>query len=437
MNINMFRKKDFSLLMMGKFVSLTGTQMQDFALSLYVLKITGSATLFASVIAISLIPQLILSPVAGVFADWLDRKKIIVYLDLLCGVIVGVFDFMYITNGKLSLISIYVLVILLTIVSVLYQPAVGTIIPTITDKEDLVDANGINSLISNLGNLIAPMLAGILFGIFGLFIILVINSISFITASIGELFINIPKNNKMPDKVNFKAFCKDFSEGISFIKERKLLIYIIVLAPIINFVFSPLFSTGLIYITKKIMRATDFQYGVMQMIMVAAMMLSPFLASKMAKKYTLGKILFIDVFISSTLVAATAIIPTSYFLKLFDSNILPLIIFTVIEFLICAIMTTGNIALSVMFQKIVPIPMMGRVSSVMGTCCLACIPLGQVIFGIMFDKLSAWICVLSAAAILLLTILIFRNALWNTDEDETEKEETTIPDSVEIGLVQE
>jgi len=417
MKLELFKKKDFSLLMFGKLVSLTGTQMQEFALSLYVLKITGSATLFASVIIIAMIPQLLLSPIAGVFADWLDRKKVIVYLDVASSIVVAIFGVLFIINGKLSLLGIYILVILLALISVLYQPAIGTIIPTITKKEDLVDANGINSLVMVTGNLAAPLIAGILFGLYSLFVILIMNSISFFLAAMAELFIFIPKNNKMPEKVSFKTFKGDFLEGVKFIKERKLLLYIIILAPILNFVFSPLSSTGLIYIVKKVMKVSDMQYGVSQMVLVASMIISPFLTSKLAKRLSLGKILFLDVFVSSIIIAIMAIVPSHFYMNLFKGSLIPFISMLVLCFLMAAIMTTGNIALSAMFQQIVPIPMMGRVSSVMNTCCIACIPLGQVVFGVMFDKISASICVLVAALILFITILLFKNALWIKSEE--------------------
>jgi len=249
MNWKLLGDKNFSLLMFGKLISLTGTQMQDFALSLYVLKITGSATLFASVIIVAMIPQLLLSPIAGVFSDWLDRKKTIVYLDLLSGILVGIFATIFLIRGELSLPYIYILVIVLTLTSSLYQPAIGTIIPTIIKKEDLVDANGISSLVMNIGNLLAPLLAGIFFGFYGLFLILAVNCISFLVAALGELFIQIPKVTNMPKEINFKTFSYDFMEGIKFIRGKKLLLYIIILAPILNFVFSPLSSIGITYIS--------------------------------------------------------------------------------------------------------------------------------------------------------------------------------------------
>jgi len=229
MKVNLLKQKDFSLLMLGKLVSLIGTQMQNFALSLYVLKITGSATKFASVLALTILPQVFLGPIAGVFADWFERKKIIVYLDMLSGIMIGIYAVIYKVNGGLSLGNIYFLVITMSIISLLFSPAISTIMPTIVKKDELVDANGINSFIMNLGNLVAPVIAGVLFGFYGMFTILIINSISFIASSISEMFINIPKMNKRPEKINLSSFYNDFSKGINFIKNKKIMANIIIL----------------------------------------------------------------------------------------------------------------------------------------------------------------------------------------------------------------
>lgn len=101
-NLNIYyHNNDFNLqfLMMWKFISLVGTQMQSFALSLYVYKKTDSASMFASVIVAALIPQILLSLIAEVFADWIDRKKIIVYLDILSGLVFAGFALEYFFVG--------------------------------------------------------------------------------------------------------------------------------------------------------------------------------------------------------------------------------------------------------------------------------------------------------------------------------------------------
>jgi len=415
MNFNLMKNKNLSLLMFSNFVSLTGTQMQEFALSLYVLKRTGSATLFSSVLIVALIPQIIVSPIAGVFADWIDRKKIIIYLDVISSLLVFIFALIYMLCGGLSLQAIYILVIMLALASCLYQPAMGTIIPTIIDKENLIDANGISSLIKNIGNLISPLLAGILFGFYGLLAILIINSISFLLSAVSEIFINIPKVNKMSNKINFKTFSNDFLAGIRFIKERQLLLYIIILAPILNFIFAPLFSIGITFICKKLFKISDFQYGFMQMIIMFSMIIAPFITSKYSKKFSLSKLILVDFFTCSILIGIMAITPSPLFLKLFSSNLIPYISITTMCFLVGLIITSANIALNSMFQQIVPLSMMGRVGTVMSTCCVAMMPIGLIFFGILYDSISAWLCILISSIILLSAILIFRKPLMNCD----------------------
>lgn len=416
MDFNLIKNKNFSLLLFSSFISLVGTQMQNFALSLYVLKITGSATLFASVLIAALIPQILFSPITGVLTDWLDRKRIIIYIDFLSCLIVCSFAVFCIIHKSLPLPSIYILAALLALASSLYQPAIGTVIPSIIKKDDLIDANSMNSIIKNICGLIAPLLAGVLFPLWGLLIILLINAISFFLSAISEIFIDIPKANVISDNVNINSFTTDFKKGINFIKKNRLLLYIIILAPILNFVFEPLFSTGVTYICKKLFKISDLQYGFMQMLIMSSLIAAPLITNKYTKKLQLNKLIFINFLICSVIIGIMAIIPSPLFSNLVNSNLAAYISFTIICFLLGIIITSTNIALSSMFQKIVSLSMMGIVGTVMNTCCIAAMPLGLALFGVLYDSISAWLCVLISAIILMVTILIFRKPLLNFDD---------------------
>ncbi|WP_160692370.1 MFS transporter [Clostridium sp. C2-6-12] len=421
MNFNLLKNKNFSLLMLSKALSLTGTQMQEFALSLYVLKISNSATLFSTVLIVAIIPQLLFSPVAGVLSDWMDRKGLTISLDIVSGILVLIFAIAYKSFGGLSISGIYILVIFLSLISSLYQPAIGTIIPTVVKKDDLVDANGLSSLILTIGNLIAPFIAGILFGSYGLVIILLINSSSFFFSSFAIFFIKMKKSNHMPKEINLKAFNSDFKEGLKFIKENSIILNIIILASSLNFVFSPLFSTGITFISKKLFEISDFQYGFMQMILFSSMLISPFITGKLTQKFSLGSLLFYNFFICSILIGIMSIIPSPIFLSLFNSNLIPYISITVMCFFIILLITIANIAISSMVQNLVPLAMLGRVSTVMNTCCTSIMPLGLILFGILFDSISAWICVLICFFILLSTILILKKSLLKPNNSNSIK----------------
>ena len=410
MNIKLLRKKDFALLMIAKIVSLLGTQMQDFALSLYVLKTTGSATKFASVLAVSIIPQLVIGPFAGVFIDWLDRKKIIIYLDTIDGALIAYFAFMFSAKGSLSLSSIYVLVIAISIISVMYQPAIGTVIPTIMKKDELADANAINSLIMNVGNILSPIIGGALYGLFGLSIILILNAASFIIASVVEIFINIEKTNKMPDKINVKTFFNDLGQGFKFIASKKLILSIIIIAVVVNFALSP-FSITITYVLKNVLEVSDFSLGIAETIVTVSMFLGPFITSFMAKKMKNGRIIYIALVATALVFTAAAVIPHPAFLRRFNSNFGPFVCLIAACFVISMFVSIANIALSILFQEVVPLLVMGRVSSVMNMLCLVGTPLGQMIFGVLLDKISVSICIFIPGLMMILTLLCLKKAL--------------------------
>ncbi|QSX05341.1 MFS transporter [Sedimentibacter sp. zth1] len=417
MKIVLLKDKDFLLLMLGKLVSLIGSDMQSFALSLYVLKITGSATKFASVLSITIIPKLILGPIAGVFTDWLDRKKIIVCFDFLNGVIIGIYAILFNFTGELTMTSIYFLVFILSLTSVVFQPAISTVIPSIVKKDHLIDANGINSIVMSIGSLVAPMIAGILMGMNGMLIIFWVNSISFMLSATSEVFIRIPNYNKMPNKISFKAFKRDFVEGIRYIKNTKIIVVFISIVIIVNFAFNPLFNIGIVFICKEVLKISDFQYGVMQTVLVVSMFIAPILCGYISKKISIGKIVFYNIFFICILSLFIAIISTESFRSMFCSNMVPFILILSICFVVGVILGIINISVGVVVQKNVSLDKLGRVNTVMTTGTMSIIPMGMMFFGFLYDTIPVWLCVTISAIIMFAGIITFKNTLFETEKE--------------------
>ena len=78
--------------------------------------------------------------------------------------------------------------IVLSTISTIYQPVVNTCIPVIIKKENLVRANAIIQQVSSLSNFLGPILAGLLYGFFGISGVVVFNLVSFVFSAILELF---------------------------------------------------------------------------------------------------------------------------------------------------------------------------------------------------------------------------------------------------------
>lgn len=407
MKSNLVKNKNFLLLIAGKFISVFGTQIQDFALSLYVLKITGSATKFASVLAVTILPQIILGPICGVFVDWLDRRKLMIVLDIISAAIVMYMGVIYKANGSLTMGYIYFAVIALSVVSLIYSSAAGAVVPCIVEKEELLNANSVNSAALSVPEIASPLISGLIYGIFGLFPVILINSISFLISALCEVFMHIPKVRKESTSFNLKQFKDDFKEGILFIKSKKFMLKLVICAFVINFALSPAFSVGLTYIGKKVLLLSDSTMGILFSVSSLGTIVGSILAGFIGKKVNMAKAFGYGFSLCGFLTLMIAGVLFAFYSKVLVNALTALLIIGVLftSMIIAAVVL--NIMISTLSQKIIPLEMMGRVGSVLGTVCIAAMPVGQMFIGGMFDYMPSYIPMLLSGIIIVVTGTIF------------------------------
>lgn len=422
MKFKLLKDKNFSLLMFGKITSLIGSNMQSFALSLFVLSTTGSATKFASILAVALIPGLILSPISGVIVDWFYRKNILIFLDLASGIVVSIFAVIYFITGEMSLINIYILVILLSLISTLDNPTLQTIIPTITKKEELVEANALNSLLMAIGNVISPAIAAFIYGSFGLEAVFIVNAISFYISAFSEVFLVIPRNIRSKGKLSLNKFASEFKEGINFILKKRDIVNIVSLAVILNFALGS-FSIGSAYISKIILKVSDLQYGVIDTFGVIGMILGTFIVGWFSKKYSIGKNIYISLMIASVFLSLYAIVALKPLLEIQGSIVYLYLLMLIITFGMCIFISIANTFINSGFQSIVPLDFLGRVSTVVSTGCMLANPLSSMIYGYLFDKINVSSIFLISSGIMIISMLIFKKSLLQITLEEVQVKE--------------
>ncbi|NLP45381.1 MAG: MFS transporter [Peptococcaceae bacterium] len=422
MNLKLIKQKDFSLLIFGKFVSLLGSNILQFALSLYVLAITGSAAIFASILSVSILPRLLLSPIAGVFGDWFDRKKTIVLLDFMNSILIGAFAILFAINDDLSILAICVFVILLEITEIFFGSAMSAVLPSLVKKEELIEANSFNSLVMNTGNILAPIIGAVLYSTFGMKAILIVSSISFALSAVSEIFINVPKSHKQPEKIDVKSFKTDLMEGINIIKSNRLISTMIGLGTIINFSITPLFGIGLIYIVKEILKVNDMQFGFFQAVVSASMLLAPVLCGGIIKKTSIGKLTYSSFTITAALILVMSVFTSSFILEAFGTNMVSYVGLLVVSFIIGLVVTVANIAIGTLFNQVVPLDLMGRTSTIFNLAVTVFIPVGQMIFGFLYDIIVPEAVVIISGVILMIVTAMYKKALLSYDEIELEPE---------------
>lgn len=407
MNLQLFKNnKNLTLLLLGRFVSGLGGGVQQFAFSLYVLRLTGSATYFASVLVAGMIPSLFLGPICGVFADWFDRKKIIVYLDLLSGILYGGMYLISITSpSSLTMAHIYFTVVATSIISSLFNPAINSAIPSIVEKDDLMEANSLNRLLMTITMIISPILAGALFPI-GISLILLLNSISFILSAISEAFINLKSPNKKTD-FSLCSFKSDFKTGVSFIVNHSLIRKIISLSFVANAFFAPVLTVGLMFIASEVLKVSEIQIGAMNSSLMVGSMLGALIAGAIGKKYPLYKTISAALWLMGIFVCLIGFASLPAFLGIFSSSLVPYLTIIALCIIIASATVVTNVGMATLMQREVPLEIMGRVSSVKDTASMCATPVGQLLFAFLMDTTGSFIPIIISGAVMIVGATLF------------------------------
>lgn len=407
MKTSLMKNRNFLLLIFCKFISLTGDEVQSFALSLYVLQITGSAIKFASVMAAAVIPRLIIGPICGVFADWFDRKKLMIILDIINGVVVISLVFVYKINGYLSMGYIYAAVIILAVLKKFYNSAASAVMPTIVEKENRLKANSINATNSFIPEVIGPLISGIAIGFFGIGYIILFNGISFFVSALIEVFIKIPKNNVKSVQFNFSKFKSDFVDGIRCINEKRILKKFTICCFIENLALNPVLYVGIRYIGKNVFKISDASVGTMQAVFTFGAVLGSIIPGLFKRKVDANKS-----FAVSVNLAGISVIVVSFILVLYYNRIVTNLIFvipqiTIIITIMVIFIIISNVFFTTVFQNEVPNEMLGRVGSVSGTVCDAAVPIGQIFIGALYDYTKSYVPMFLCGVIILSSGLYF------------------------------
>lgn len=259
MNSRLFQR-DFSIMILGQIISLFGNSILRFSLSLYVLDVTGSAAVFGTILAVSMIPTLVLSPFGGVLADRLPKQKIMAILDFVTAGMIVSYDVIFGSIGSLAAVAVFM--ILLTLIQAFYQPAVQASIPLLAAREHLMAANGIVMQVQALAGLLGPILAGMLYGIGGVKPILAASAVCFFLSAVMELFLRIPHDKRAPEASPVRTALLDLKEALFYlIKENTCLFKLLIIVAGINLFLSALFIIGLPYLVKIYLGMSAQAYG--------------------------------------------------------------------------------------------------------------------------------------------------------------------------------
>lgn len=347
---------------LGACVSTIGTFVQQFAQSWLVYDLTKDPFYLGLDLFLGQLPIMLFSLFGGVFADRLDRKKMLLasqYIQMVCAFVLAI---LFATHT----VAVWHILTLSFIVGVGQSfggPAYSALLPTLVGPEDLANAISMNSIQFNLARIIGPTLGGLAYTLFGATWCFALNGASYV-AVIISLFVIKVKFNAPKTQV---SVLKSMKEGIKFIKNSEGLAALVVLA-FCTTLFGFSLTGFLPVIVQKIFHRGPGTYELLLVFSGAGSICGALIVAAMERMKGQGRLAVLTLF---ALGVATAGFAFSKWLPL--SCLLIFLAGT-------AVMASVSLMLSLV-QLITADAMRGRVMSVYNLAFRAGIPLGALVLG--------------------------------------------------------
>ncbi|EEL34305.1 Permease [Bacillus cereus Rock3-28] len=395
----------------GKTVSIFGSSIYSFALGLYVLQITGSAWNFAITLILGTIPMIVMNPFAGVIADKVDKKKLVVCMDLLSG---GLLITVYIlsSNYGLNLFIIYTTTFLLTVFTTFFGIGLESAKPNIVSKERLMSINSISKIIDSVSLILGPMLGGIVFAVVDIKLFIMINGISFILSGISILFIHFKLfGHDIKEECSIREinFIKDIKEGYFYLMERESLKNTFHILISLNFFLGFAVTVPLPYIINTVLNLSSKQFGIIQGTFPVGMIIGAILVKKITNRFSYSYLLKK---LSSMLAVFMIISGIPVLFKSFEANdFVCVVTYCVVMFSFGLIIALIDIPLIYFMQKEVPDEYRGRVLSIGLSIGKMMQPIALTLSGLLLNYIPAYTLPITGGIVFLILNKAYSNKL--------------------------
>lgn len=395
-------KNNVPILFSSRFISDLGSAIFKFALSLYILDVTGSPAVYSLILTLSMLPGILISIVVGTIIDRYDKKKIIFWADIISGIcVLMLFLVLELIVDSVAILGISVVVV--SIVQSFLNLGINASLGNIVE-EDMVPK--VNSFFQGLGAIITilgPVISAFLYHLISIKWIMFIDGISYFIGAILTSLLVFKYNQKAEDEVAPNKLMEDVKAVFSYIKEAKYIKFFMVMLASLTFVYSPLTMVAIQQVMRITVKGTEFQLS----LILAALGIG----------VVVGAVLII--FAKNTndvlkkLVPLCTVLTISIGMWLIPLNMLKensnlwhiTLAFVGILFAMGVVYTLIIIPTYTYLQLEVPENMRGRIFGIATTALSIFGPLGVVIYGQLLEYFKPSVTVVFSMVIILITIV--------------------------------
>lgn len=398
----LFKVSNFVKLTIANFISRFGDSIDQIAYGWMVYTLTGSKLLMGTLFAVSAIPNIVLSPFSGVFADHFKKKKTIVICDLGRGLVVMLTAILF-GLGYLRTWHLFAFTIMNSSLETFSSPARASIMPLILNKDQFLSANALSSSVSSFAQLIGLGAAGFLIATIDISGAILIDALTFFISAILIFLMVVKGDVKSDRKLDTKTYVTDLSEGFKYIIKNKLILLTVLAAMVVNFSLAPIGVLEPVY-AKEILKSGPEVMSYLGIAMVTGIIISGILVGQFGSRFKKSLLITIGFVVLGASYTALSLPELVQFSKQ-NAILIAVGLYFIFGLAIPPInATVGTYMLENTKQEL-----LGRVSSLLTMVCLCAAPIGSALTGVIaeFTSISTIFISMGALVILVGLALLF------------------------------
>ena len=249
---NVFHNRNFRLVFLGALVSELGALLYSFAVSFYILQISGNnAFLQGLYLALCSVALLLFTPVGGVLGDRFSKAKIMYVCDFCKGgtILLATALMLLFPEKDTHIVILFALGIIGNIISGIFNPASGALFPYIVEADQLQQANSYFAMKNSLESILGVVLAGILYAALPIHTLFFIVGAAFIASGISETLIRCT-HTPPASRLTLKIALQDMGDGMKYLKTQKAILALLGAVLFINFFAAPVTGNFIPYFVR-------------------------------------------------------------------------------------------------------------------------------------------------------------------------------------------
>lgn len=407
----------------SKMIAMLGANVMAFGISLYILAMTGSAMSFATNMICSVLPRALVAPLAGYVADNFSKKRTILIAQ--AGTILTVGGLLlYTETVGMSVYAIYIATVFNTICSAFSGVTFSSAIATLVNPERLQRAMSFNQMSMSVAAIGGPVIGGMMYGFFNMDVFLMVNMVAYAIAFCLEATMDFNLYSTRGEDTKKEKMWEGLKSGFHYIKQRNVIKTIMWVALWINLFFSAI-AVGGTYIIIELLKVESTHFGFIEASGALGMLLaSLYFATRSEVKVPLR-------FSKISLLLLAGSVGLAVIPLVTDFSYIAIVIFYLIIYFIFAIFEMGiNMPIGVYMQKIIAEEYRGRVFGLMETMAMSMMPIGMVVYGMLYDTLPATIILpVTSVIIIIISLVMLRSSILKEAHPEY-YEKVALPEGV-------